>query len=119
MSIQSKTEADFVFKLWRESLIVSSQIQCSLNPDPGHTFGPFDIIYIGLNDIENEGNFVWTDGSFNADYRDWGPGQPSNAGGNEDCSMWVHDSVDVTWKPWNDFPCDSATHYPYICKLIV
>ncbi|KAJ8045580.1 C-type lectin mannose-binding isoform [Holothuria leucospilota] len=65
-------------------------------------------IWIGLNDIEEEGNFVWTDGSpvnftyFNKD-------EPNNLEGREHC---VH-----LWEStkWNDRPCTSP-RYLFTCK---
>ncbi|WAS90690.1 CotH kinase family protein [Nannocystis punicea] len=64
--------------------------------------------WIGLNDLDTEDDFVWTDGtplSFTA----WNEGEPNNAG-EEDCvnlPAW-------TAGLWNDLPCDSPR--PYICK---
>ena len=69
-----------------------------------------------FHDRDEEGVFIWTDGSPN-DYNEWGPGQPSNAGGVEDCAHWVDPTVDATWKPWNDLPCSSPTLLPFVCKL--
>ena len=41
--------------------------------------------WIGLNDIAEEGNWVWTDGK-RADFTKWCTGQPDNIGGTEDCA---------------------------------
>merc|ERR1719419_1492186 len=38
--------------------------------------------WIGLNDIDNEGEFVWSDGS-DVDFLHWRGGEPNNAGGEE------------------------------------
>jgi hypothetical protein len=58
------------------------------------TFGAFGGIYrslwIGLNDTEEEGRFVWSSGEL-ADYRNWQVGAPNNSatGDGEDCvHMW-------------------------------
>ena len=61
--------------------------------------------WIGLNDIDTEGMFVWADGS-SSSYRNWGPGQPDNSN-EEDC---VHLRADTLW---NDLPCGStrSCHY--------
>jgi len=54
--------------------------------------------WIGLNDITNEGNFVWSNGE-TVNYVNWAPTQPDNAGGLEDV---VH-VLDAGGK-WNDLP---------------
>ena len=55
--------------------------------------------WLGLNDRESEGSFVWVDGS-TPGYVNWAPGEPNDAGGNEDCAhLWVDGS-------WNDLHCD-------------
>ncbi len=73
----------------------------------------FDVLFehwwIGLNDIDVEGEFVWSDGS-SLDYSSWNDGEPNDSNG-EDCA---HIS---TWGDggWNDIPCDHA--YPQVCQL--
>ena len=62
--------------------------------------------WIGLNDLENEGTFVWPDGS-TPTYTNWRNGEPNNAG-NEDCTEVYGDGG------WNDLPCTRI--YPYICE---
>lgn len=42
-----------------------------------------DEVTIGLNDMVQEGHFVWTDGS-PVDFVDWGEGQPDQKPGNGD-----------------------------------
>lgn len=56
-------------------------------------------LWIGLHRITPGGKFVWVDGS-PLDYAHWYPGEPNNAGGNENC-------VHMRWDPaapgmWND-----------------
>lgn len=47
--------------------------------------GPSDAYcWIGLNDIDNEGTFVWADGN-NSTYRDWYPGRPNDVDIDQDC----------------------------------
>ncbi len=65
--------------------------------------------WIGLNDLDNEGAFEWTDGT-PVDYGHWNAGEPNNAG-DEDCvhlPPWAGGS-------WNDLVC--AVSAAYICQL--
>ncbi|WP_420829490.1 C-type lectin domain-containing protein [Nannocystis pusilla] len=65
--------------------------------------------WIGLNDVDAEDDFVWTDGT-PLDFTAWNEGEPNNSG-EEDC-------VNVpAWAGglWNDLACDAAR--PYICKI--
>jgi hypothetical protein len=67
------------------------------------TFGvnPF---WIGFNDIETEGTFVWTSGSPFL-YTNWCPGEPNDAELGEDAVHYGY------LEPcWNDVPVDAATH---------
>ena len=61
--------------------------------------------WIGLNDIETEGDFVWHDMSLSP-YRAWRVDMPDNSG-EEDC-------VEVQAGGWNDFLCNSPR--PFICR---
>ncbi|MDP3997793.1 MAG: lectin-like protein [Candidatus Andersenbacteria bacterium] len=40
-------------------------------------------LWIGLNDVEQEGRFAWSSGQ-SVTYTNWAPGEPNNYGGNED-----------------------------------
>ena len=62
--------------------------------------------WIGLNDIVNEGTFLWPDGS-SPTYTEWGSGEPNNLGG-EDC-------VHIIGTDWNDLPC-TLTLSCYSCS---
>ena len=58
--------------------------------------GPSDAYcWIGLNDIDNEGTFVWADGN-NSTYRDWYPGRPNSnySGYYQDCG---HTTASPNW----------------------
>ena len=67
-----------------------------------------DLLWIGLNDRVNEGQFVWSDGTyFNSSvYSNWRTGDPSHTG-NEDC-------VGLRNNLWNDQPCSYVRFY--ICE---
>jgi hypothetical protein len=70
-----------------------------------------DKAWIGFNDRAVEGTFVWTDAS-PSDFTDWAPGEPNNAGGNEDCGQLDRFYPDETW---NDEPCDEALRF--VCEI--
>ncbi|KAI8521387.1 hypothetical protein Bbelb_011410 [Branchiostoma belcheri] len=68
-------------------------------------------VNIGFNDKTTEGTFTWLDG-LPTTFSNWEPGEPSNAGGNEDCAEIVHDTG-----LWNDVPCgQSWSTRGYVCK---
>ena len=55
------------------------------------------VFWIGLNDIEIQERFVWSDGT-SYSYSSWNDGEPNNLG-NEDCI-----NTDTSMK-WNDALC--------------
>ncbi|XP_035670035.1 uncharacterized protein LOC118411665 [Branchiostoma floridae] len=66
---------------------------------------------IGFNDKATEGTFTWLDG-LSTTFVNWEPGEPSNAGGNEDCTEIVYDTG-----LWNDVPCGQVwSTRAYVCK---
>ena len=66
------------------------------------------ICWIGLNDINTEGTYVWADGSY-SHYIHWYSGQPDNNQRSEDCvNTWYSGS-------WNDALCN-ATHTCFFCS---
>jgi hypothetical protein len=66
--------------------------------------------WIGLNDVDAEGSFVWTDGT-PLDFESWKLGEPNNSAGVEDC-VNIHNTEE---SGWNDLSCDDFR--PYICLL--
>ena len=64
--------------------------------------------WIGLNDIDFENIFVYTDGT-SFDYENWGDGQPDNAGGNENCVHFGSGGF------WNDLSCTDTSVTYFIC----
>lgn len=66
--------------------------------------------WLGLNDLSQEGNFEWEDGT-PLGYSKWQPGEPNNAGGNEDCAQ--HNRFSNGY--WNDEPC--ASSFRFICEV--
>lgn len=67
-----------------------------------------ELLWIGLNDLVNEGQFVWSDGTyFNSSvYNKWKNGEPSHTE-NQDC-------VGLRNNLWNDKPCSWVRFY--ICE---
>ncbi|CAJ1070748.1 macrophage mannose receptor 1 [Xyrichtys novacula] len=68
--------------------------------------------WIGLNDIDTEGTFVYTDGT-PADLLLWGPNQPDNWQNNEDC-VHIRSMDHVEPGKFNDDFCSSTKEF--ICK---
>ncbi|CAH1272632.1 TNR [Branchiostoma lanceolatum] len=70
-------------------------------------------VYIGLNEITSEGNYVWEDGSDIGNFHPWEPGQPNNYRGNEDC-FWMTGPSNANPHTWNDISCSSLAGY--VCQ---
>eukprot|EP00736_Rhodelphis_marinus_P000876 Rmarinus@m.26006 len=66
--------------------------------------------WIGLNDLEVEGDFDWADGS-GLSYQNWADGEPSSVEG-EDCVFLDADVNDQ----WRDAECNAEV-VCYLCKL--
>lgn len=65
-------------------------------------------VYVGLTDRATEGTFEWTHGR--DAFRAFGPGEPNDAGGDEDCVELFPASG-----KWNDIPCKLARSA--LCEL--
>ena len=85
--------------------------------------GPAQAPWIGLNDIAEERNWVWTDGT-RVNFTNWSADQPDNANHfnpeGEDCAVLNTYTTGETWhqpKKWNDAPCN--TGQAAICELNV
>ena len=76
---------------------------------------PDNKFWIGYNDIKNEGNFTWIDGTINTNYTNWKDGEPSaNAGNsseNTDCT-----NVDTNGK-WYNINCSQTNGF--ICNAVI
>uniref|UniRef100_A0A673H957 C-type lectin domain-containing protein n=1 Tax=Sinocyclocheilus rhinocerous TaxID=307959 RepID=A0A673H957_9TELE len=68
--------------------------------------------WVGLNDIDREGTFVWSDGT-QADFQPWETNQPDNWQNNEDC-VHIRGTEHQDTGKLNDLPCSST--YPFICQ---
>ena len=63
-------------------------------------------VWLGFTDAATEGTYVWSSGQ--STYTSWGTMQPDDAGGNEDCAVFLADGT------WNDAPCGEVRGY--ICE---
>ena len=61
------------------------------------TFGSTEGFWIGINDINQEGQFEWVNGEA-VTYTNWAPGEPNNAGGNQDYGLMNFRSI----RQWDD-----------------
>ena len=66
--------------------------------------------WLGLNDIEDEGTFVWASSNTSPSFTFWRPGEPNDQWGNEDCVHIVHD-----FYAWNDLECSQKLGF--ICQF--
>uniref|UniRef100_A0A667ZWI3 C-type lectin domain-containing protein n=1 Tax=Myripristis murdjan TaxID=586833 RepID=A0A667ZWI3_9TELE len=67
-----------------------------------------DGVWIGLSDLETEGEWKWVDGS-SLSYTSWAKGQPDDAPGGEDCG-----EVRPERDGWNDLFCTHSLHW--VCE---
>ena len=65
--------------------------------------------FIGLNDINSEGNFAWSDGT-PVVYSGFRTGEPDNSGDVEDCTIMHRDYGGK----FGDFNCDYSREF--LCK---
>ncbi len=79
--------------------------------------------WFGQSDQVEEGKWIWTDGSLQANYANWKNGQPNNYGGKQNCghigkgsfSLGSYNYNGYTGE-WNDLECDFALGY--ICEKV-
>jgi hypothetical protein len=65
--------------------------------------------WIGLNDLETEGEMRWGEGGALATFTDWAPNQPDDFDGSEDCVELLADG-----RGYNDRPCTDLR--AYVCE---
>lgn len=62
-------------------------------------------VFIGINDLEREGSFVYSDRSPMQTFHKWRSGEPNNAYDEEDCVEMVASGG------WNDVDCHITMHF--------
>ena len=67
-------------------------------------------LWIGLDDRETEGTFLWVDSSA-PEVTAWREGEPNDHGEGEDCVAYTGSGAD---RGWNDYPCD--TQRGFLCE---
>ncbi|XP_053405026.1 lectin-like [Mercenaria mercenaria] len=72
--------------------------------------GSSDQVWMDGDDLKSEHNFVWENTGQGFEITDWGPNEPNQSGGNEDCLSFfaLYDFK------WNDEHCDSA--FGFLCE---
>ncbi|KAJ6633933.1 hypothetical protein lerEdw1_014246 [Lerista edwardsae] len=69
-------------------------------------------VWIGLQDVKKNRDWIWTDSS-KFTYKAWdAPTQPDNFGTNEYCTQLIRAKA---YTRWNDINCYAKS--PYLCKL--
>jgi len=66
-------------------------------------------IWIGLNDMDNEGQFKWSDGQELGKYTKWAKGEPNDHGNDEDCVV-----LEIKLDGWNDRNCNEPL--TFVCE---
>ena len=72
-------------------------------------------LWIGMNDLDEEGNWVWEDGSTGTSYFNWiqwaeGDQEPNNVNG-EDCGVKYWNGRDAANGGWADFLCQTRSNF--------
>lgn len=68
----------------------------------------FGYWWVGLNDLEEEGVFVWAGSGEPTTYTNWYDTEPNNAGSGEQCVVTCYAGG------WADFGCDAL--FPFVCE---
>ena len=66
--------------------------------------------WIGLNDVEEEGVFVWTSSLKRAEPTFWASGEPGDVGFREDCAILIGSDFE-----WHDYNCETPK-FPFVCE---
>lgn len=69
---------------------------------------PFGGVWIGLNDVKSEGNFLWPDGT-HVTYTNWATSLSRNQNESHDCVRMMVDKG-----AWDDTSC--GKELPFVCE---
>uniref|UniRef100_A0A671ESL9 Collectin subfamily member 10 n=1 Tax=Rhinolophus ferrumequinum TaxID=59479 RepID=A0A671ESL9_RHIFE len=67
-------------------------------------------VFIGVNDLEREGQYVFTDNTPLQNYSNWKEGEPSDPYGHEDCVEMLSSGR------WNDTECHLTMYF--VCEFV-
>nr|XP_033785945.1 collectin-10 [Geotrypetes seraphini] len=67
-------------------------------------------VFIGINDVEKEGQFMYTDNTPLQNYSSWKENEPSDASGHEDCVEMLSSGA------WNDVECHLTIYF--VCEFM-
>nr|XP_021527004.1 collectin-10 [Aotus nancymaae] len=67
-------------------------------------------VFIGVNDLEREGQYVFADNTPLQNYSNWNEGEPSDPSGHEDCVEMLSSGR------WNDTECHLTMYF--VCEFI-
>jgi len=59
------------------------------------------VAWLGANDIQSEGNFVWESSGAPLTFFNWAINEPNNAAGDEGCMHFYGNGL------WNDYNCQT------------
>lgn len=98
--------SDFCFDVYGGSLATISNAEQN---DTINANSFTDRVWIGFNDIDVEGTFVWENGE-SVTFTNWSAGEPNNSGG-EDCAEMRPSGL------WNDIPCTFGGVQELACEI--
>ncbi|XP_003728594.1 alpha-N-acetylgalactosamine-specific lectin-like [Strongylocentrotus purpuratus] len=101
VSIHSSDESAEIYTLWK-SLV-----------DEGRADDSDKAYWIGLHDQQNEGTFIWSDGT-TKNYEKWQDDEPNDHKGEDCVALHNEGSNDYDRQEWND--CDCGDKKPYFCR---
>lgn len=72
----------------------------------------YELVWIGGNDLQNEGTFIWSRSGQAINWDNWSGKNPDDADSNEDCIEFY--TFYTYGGKWNDRSCD--TEIQFVCE---